>query len=131
MSDIITIKGQAFWASLQKINQMSEMYQIDISQLSQAAVKKLESVGVEVKHKDNQGFYITCKSKFKIPYTYEGDDDCTEVMGNGSEVIAVVSTYDWKFKNKSGVSCSLKKLTCTKRVDYVAADEGIPDDEPL
>ena len=58
----VKIRGTIYWACLDKKNALSDAYQVDIGQLSDAAVAALESLGIEAKHKDTQGFYITCKS---------------------------------------------------------------------
>lgn len=129
----IKIKGTAFWASLQKKNQLSDAYQIDIGELSDAAVKALESLGIEAKHKEGQGFFITCKSKYPID-AYDSDKNSLEdvLVGNGSEVEAVVGSYEWKFKNKKGFSPALKSLVVKKLVQYSAAgDVGLDDEEAL
>jgi hypothetical protein len=41
----------------------------------------------------------------------------------------VLSTYEWKYKNKSGVSPSLAKLVVTDLIAYAVGD--IDDDEVL
>ena len=55
----VKIKGTVYWASLKKVNQMSGNYQVDIGELSEAAVKALEAMGVTALHKDTQGFYLS------------------------------------------------------------------------
>lgn len=124
----IKIKGTAYWASLMKKNALSDAYQVDIGDLSDAAVKALESIGVEAKHKENQGFYITCKSKYPIvAYDSNKEDLGDTLVGNGSKVEAVIGSYEWKFKNKKGVSPSLKSLVVKELVRYEAA--GVVDDD--
>lgn len=127
----IKIKGVSYWACLTQVNSLSDKYQIDISQLSEAAVKALEAMGLTVMHKDEQGFYITCKSKLPIFYVDEGGNRMDEKVGNGSEVTAIIGVYDWKFKNKTGKSANLKKLVINKLVRYEGALAEIDDEEAL
>lgn len=129
----IKIKGKAFWACLNKRNQLSDAYQVDIGELSDAAVKALESLGIEAKHKEGQGFYITCKSKYPID-AYDSDKNLLDgvLVGNGSEVEAIVGSYEWKFKNKKGFSPALKSFVVKKLVEYKAdGDIDLDDEEAL
>jgi hypothetical protein len=50
-------------------------------------------------------------------------------VGNGSKAIALIAPYEWKFKNKKGVSASLKKLVITDLVKYEAKDDVDMDDD--
>ena len=124
----VKIKGVAYWASLTKVNSMSGKYQVDISNLSEAAVKALEDLGLTILHKDQQGFYITCKSNYEIFAVDPSGDRIEGMVGNGSEVVAVISTFPWQFKNKKGLSASIKKLVVTKMVKYDKDDTAAVDD---
>ena len=125
----VKIKGTVYWASLKKVNQMSGNYQVDIGELSEAAVKALEAMGVTTLHKYTQGFYITCKSRYEIFAVDESGDRVTEDIGNGSKAVCLISPYEWKFKNKKGVSPSLKKLVVTELVKYDSKASVDVDDE--
>lgn len=126
----IKIKGTAYWANLSKKNQLSDAYQVDIGDLSDSAVKALESIGIEAKHKEAQGFYITCKSKYPIDVYDSGKNKLEDVIvGNGSKVEVVVGSYEWKFKNKKGVSPSLKSFVVKELVEYKTPDEVDVDAE--
>ena len=125
----IKIRGTAFRASLNKVNQMSGQYQIDIGELSDAAVKALETLGVEARHKEGQGFYITCKSKWPIKAYDTNKDEIDEIVGNGSKVEAVIGSFSWKFKNKAGVSPTLKALVIKELKRYDPEVAEVMDDE--
>lgn len=125
----VKIKGTVFWACLKKVNQMSGTYQVDIGELSEAAVKALEAMGITALHKDTQGFYVTCKSRYEIFAVDEDGDRITEDVGNGSKAICLISPYEWKFKNKKGVSPSLKKLVITELVKFEAGGGGVDIDD--
>lgn len=121
----VKIKGTIYWAFLNKMNTYGDkpQYQVDIGDLSPAAVKALESIGIEPKHKDNMGFHITCKSKYPIvAYDAHGnviDLDITPV-GNGSKCLAVIDSYKWEYMKRKGVSPCIAKggLKITELVEY-------------
>lgn len=116
----LKVKAEIKWAFLNKPNEMSERYQVDLCNLSAGAVKALESLGVEVKHKEGNGHYITCKSKNPIKAFDDGGAmlDSNVVVGNGSKANVLLSTYEWTFKGKKGVSPSLKRLVVTDLIEY-------------
>jgi hypothetical protein len=129
----VKVKCDLFWAQLTKQNEMSGKYQVDLCNLSDAACKALEEMGIDIKSngdKPEQGKYITCKSSNPIKAFRENGEEIDVIVGNGSKAKAVLSTYEWKYKNKSGVSPSLNKLVVTELVEYeVAGDLG--DEEVL
>lgn len=126
MSTPFKIKGVSFWANLNKPNDLSGKYQVDIGHLSQAAIERLESEGIEVKEDDkggddNKKSYITCKSTYPIKvYTKEGDE-IDVIVGNGSKVEAVINPYEWSFKNKKGVSPGILKFVVVDLNEYQSA----------
>ena len=128
MAKAVKIKADIMWANLQTPNEMSGKYQVNLSNLSPAAVGALEDMGLSVSSKEGQGFYITCKSQNPIrAYDSDGNDLSNILIGNGSEAIATVSFYDWEWKNKAGRSPSLKRLVVTN-LEVYGADE---DEEAL
>lgn len=121
------------WAQMNKINDLSGKYQVNLCNLSDAAVEALEGMDIEVREKEGMGKYITCKSA-KPMKAYDTDgDEITEDIGNGSKSKAIISSYEWKYKNKKGVSPSLKKLVITELVEYGEGKGGssLNDDEVL
>jgi hypothetical protein len=145
----VKVKADLYWASTDRVNDNSDKFQVDLCNLSDAAVKALEGMGIEVKSKDNapeRGMFITCKSKLPIksydmdgqqltgfPLNENGEPSPQAIkIGNGSQGIALVSYYEWNYKNKSGVSPSLQKLVVTDLVKYEDSIEDmvtIDDDE--
>ena len=110
------VKGTAFWAQLDQINQYSGKYQVDISNLSAPAVEALQERGISVKNKgDDRGFFVTCKSKFPIEAADKSGESLQGVkIGNGSGITAVISSYEWTSpQGRKGVSPNLKKLVVT------------------
>lgn len=130
----VKVKGTVMWADLEKPNDLSGKYQVDIANLSDGAVNALEELGLAVKSKDGVGYYITCKSTRPIvAYDSKGDALTGVSVGNGSEAIAAIGYYDWTFKNKEGRSPALKTLKVTKLETY-DPDGGLAvedDDEVL
>ena len=127
----VKIKATTMWANLTEVNEMSGKYQVDLCNLSPAAVKALEAMGLEVKKgtgdKEEKGYFITCKSQNPIKPVDAAGDAVTDRVGNGSEVNAVIGAYSWTWKNKKGTSPSLKKLIITNLVKYVSEDNEAED----
>jgi len=132
----LKIKCDIYWAQLNKINEMSGAYQVNLCNLSDAAAEALEEMGLSVNQdsekKADMGKYITCKSKNKPMKAFDVDgDEITEDIGNGSKAKALVGTYDWTYKNKKGVSASLIKLVVTDLVEYSGGGGISADDEDV
>jgi hypothetical protein len=125
---IVIINADAYWANLTTQNDLSGKFQLDLCNLSDAAVEKLQSIGLQVKNRDDkpeQGSFITPKSNNTIKYYDTSGDDITGVLvGNGSKVKAVISAYDWTFQNRKGRSPSLKKLVITELVEFAPETDG-------
>lgn len=131
----VKVKADIYWASTDRHNDMSNKYQVDLCNLSDAAVKALESMGIEVRYNEKapeKGQYITCKSNNPIksydsdgqqltgfPLTDAGEPSPQAIqIGNESKGIALVGFYEWSYKNKAGISPSLRKLVVTDLVRY-------------
>lgn len=131
----IKIKADVFWCQHDKVNDMSGKFQLNLCNLSDAAVAALEQMGISVQigedKKADMGKYITCKSEKPIRvYDTDGDEiDKETQIGNGSKAKALVGSYDWTYKNKKGVSPALRKLIITDLVEY--ATDGDLDDEDV
>jgi len=119
MSKPILVRTTLFWASTNKINDMSGKFQINIGQLSDKAVAALAENGIEVKNKgDEQGNYISVKSTNPIKVVDADGFPIVANIGNGSVGRAAISFYDWTYLQKSGRSPSLKKLLVDELVEY-------------
>jgi hypothetical protein len=129
----VKIKAEVQWCFHNKQNEMSNKYQVDLCNLSEGAVKALESLGLEVRSrqdKPEKGFYIIAKSSIPIKiFDTDGNDLADVAIGNGSKAVALVSSYDWTWKNKTGTSPSLKKMVIEDLQLYSSPDEE--DDEIL
>jgi hypothetical protein len=132
----LKIKCDIYWAQLNKINEMSGAYQVNLCNLSDAAAEALEEMGLSVNQdsekKADMGKYITCKSKNKPMKAFDVDgEEITEDIGNGSKAKALVGTYAWTYKTKKGVSASLIKLVVTDLVEYAGGGGISADDEDV
>jgi len=130
-NESIKIKCEVFWAQLDKMNDMSGKYQVNLGKLSDKAVEALEGLGLSVNDKEDMGKFIVCKSNSPMRAYDTDNDQITEKIGNGSKAKAIVKPYDWSYKNKKGKSPSLVKLVITDLVEYASADSDIEDDEVL
>lgn len=122
-----------FWAFLNETNQLSGKYQVDVCNLSDAQIERLEEEGIIVKNKDDdRGHFITCKStKFPITaYDRDGNEIHAKVANN-SKADVLVKPYSWKSPTgKKGISAGIAKLIVTDLIEYKAAqsEELIDDD---
>ena len=133
----VKMKCDIYWAQLNKQNEMSNAYQVNLCNLSDAAVKALEDMGISVlenkEKKPEMGKYITCKSQKPIKaYDEDGQEIDSDVsIGNGSKAKVMVSAYEWTYKNKKGVSPSLAKLVITDLIEYANINLGDDDEDVL
>ena len=128
----IKVKADIMWAQLDKPNEMSGKFQVNLCNLSDAAVAALEEMGIVAPEKEGQGKYITCKSAKPIKaFDSDGDEIIGVKVGNGSKAKAIVTAYEWKYKNKKGVSPSLRKLVITDLIEYGDAGSVDLDDEEV
>jgi hypothetical protein len=89
-------------------------------------------MGITVPDKEGQGRYITCKSANPIKaFDNDGVELAGVKIGNGSKAKAIITSYEWKYKNKKGVSPSLKKLVITDLVEYGGGSADLDDEEVL
>lgn len=120
------VKADIMWAFLDTPNQMSERYQVDLCNLSPEAIERIEAAGIDVKKKDEKGFFIVAKSK-NYPIKTEMSDGSTinAKVGNGSKGVAWIKPYKYTFRGKDGVSAGINKLVITDLIEYngASADE--------
>lgn len=113
------IEADIMWAFLDTPNTMSGKYQVDLCNLSKNAIKALEEVGVNVRNKDDKGFFVTAKSKnYPISAIDEKGNPISAKIGNGSRGVALIKPYSYKVNGKAGVGVGINKLVVTKLVEY-------------
>lgn len=135
MNKSVTIKGELFWTRDMntfntKFNPDNTKYQCTIGNISEADAKKLEGLGIKIKHKDAQGKFIVGKSNYLFtPLDAQGKAVEIDSLGNGSKVTAEVSSYEHRMTPVHGMAPSIKKLTVTEVVTYnpEAKEEELDD----
>jgi hypothetical protein len=127
------IEAELMWAFLDKPNEMSGKYQVDLCNLSKNAVKALEDIGVAVRKREDKpekGFFITAKSSnYPIAAVDSSGNPVSAKVGNGSKGIALIKPYSYTYKNKKGVGVGINKLTITELVEYVNENAQEEEDE--
>ena len=129
----LKIEATAFWFSFLEKNEMSDKYQVDISELSEEHVDRLEGMGVSVKNKgDDRGYFVTAKSTNKQPHVEDVEGfTVTKPVGNGSKCTFIVKPYDYNFKGKIGVSLGLSKVRVDDHVAFENLDGNFEDTPEL
>lgn len=119
------VNCELYWAHINTPNPMSDKgdYTIDLCNLSDAACKKIEEAGGEVKFKDNkqeQGKFVTVKSRIPIKvFDAEGNAIPDDVkVGNGSKAVVLISPWQYSFRGKKGIRWSTKQVVVTDLVEY-------------
>ena len=113
------LKTTLFWANLSTKNEMSGKYQVDLSNLSDAAISALEERGLQVKSKDDdRGSFLTVKSTNPIRAYNTSGDEISCLVGNGSTATVAIGTYDWDFQGKKGRSPTCQKLVINDLNEY-------------
>lgn len=122
---IIKMACDLFWVYHTKVSDMSQKYELTLANLSDAAVTNLKGMGIPVRFREDkpeQGNFVVCKSTMPLEIYDQFGAKITEVIGNGSKGIATVSPWTWTFKNKEGISASLKKLVVTELKSLAGED---------
>lgn len=117
----VKLNAEIKWAFFDKPSSMSGKFQVDLTNLSDSAVKALEEMGIAVRKREDKpenGWYVTVKSNNPIRPVDEKGNHITALVANGSKATALVSAYQWTWKNKSGVSPSLMKIVITDLKEY-------------
>ena len=120
----VMVQGDIYHANFWKVNELSNKYQFDLCKLSEAACEALSNLGIEIKTKDTKpekGAFITLKSA-NFPFTVVDTDgvgvDPETRVGNGTRAKMRISAYNWKFKNKTGISPQTNRVIITSLIEY-------------
>ena len=128
----VKVKGQVFWS---RHNEPYDdgRFGVDIGQLSEKAVEKLQDEAMlDVKHKEDQQFYVTCKSNYPIKMVDSEGVEITGKIGNGSDCIAIIDPYAYNYKGKKGVSSGIRgTVIVTNLIPYDAPSASDPELEAL
>jgi len=116
------ITGKAFWTKLNRKDELSQKYQMDICELSEDNKDMLISHGVHIKNKeDDRGDFVSPKSKYIVPImdTSKNPVDPETLIGNGSDVkVKVIFNKTHGFIDQSGTSMYLNKVQLINLVEY-------------
>jgi hypothetical protein len=110
-----------YWAFLDEVNQLSGKYQVDLCNLSDAQVARLEEEGIKVRTKgDDRGYFVTCKStKFPITAYDKNGNEVRAKVANESKADVLIKPYPWKSPTGAkGVSAGIAKLVITDLKEY-------------
>lgn len=119
------------WAKLDKVDDMSGKYQVELTNLNQDHVAAISGLGVEVrnnKDKPEKGFFVTCKSTRPMTALDKEGSILKQVIGNGSKANVLLGSYDWTFKGKKGKSPTIAKMIVTELKVFEGDDNDDDDD---
>lgn len=132
----VKVSGQLFYSQdmtkiSKKFDEDNTKYSCTLGKLSAKAAEALEGLGIKLKSRDPMGTYITAKSTY--PWELldeEGEEVNMKKLGNGTKVIAVISSYEHKLSRKHGNAASIVKMVVTEFVEY-AGEDDLGDEEAL
>jgi hypothetical protein len=120
----VRVAGELFWANWMaefntKFNEDNTKYECTLGMLSDKACEALEELGIKIKNKDTMGKFIVGKSKFVFePVDEDGNPVDIKKIGNGTKVVALVTSYRHKMSAKFGSAPSIQKLIVTELKTY-------------
>tara|TARA_R100001510_G_scaffold38753_1_gene35126 strand:+ start:484 stop:969 length:486 start_codon:yes stop_codon:yes gene_type:complete len=130
-SNMSVIQGKAYWASLINPNTTFDSdgtWSIDVS-LDEKNKKIAEADGLTIKNKnDDRGDFVSIKRNVrrkngdynKSPTLMDSQKRAMKdtLIGNGSEVSVLYSTYNWEYKGRSGTNADLRAVQVTNLIPY-------------
>lgn len=128
------VHGTAYYANLDKKNEMSGKYQMNICNLSAADVKALKAAGIDIKtpkpgnpKQATWGHYIVGKSAnpVKAYDTHKQELGFGVKIGNGSKVRVQINPYPYDYKGKKGIGCGLNAVMVTELVEYAGGTDEL------
>lgn len=121
------ISGKAYWTKLNRKDEYSDKYQLDVGDLSDKSKEVLATHGVKLKNKeDDRGEFVTARTRYVV-VVIDSDRkviDQDTLIGNGSSVkVKVAFNKTHPFAEKYGTSLYLNKVQVTELVEYGNKDE--------
>lgn len=120
----VKVSGQLFWANFmnthnKKFNEDNDKFECTLGGLSDKACEALKELGIKIKERDPMGNYVVAKSKYVFePVDEEGNPVDISKIGNGTKVVALVTSYRHKMSAKFGAAPSIRKLIVTELKVY-------------
>jgi len=133
MSEVFKLENvELYWPFLYERNQLSNKFQVDLANLTDDQIAKIEESGVSIRNKqDERNAFVTCKSsKYEIkPYDKNGDVIPAETkVGNGSRANLMVKPYGWKSPTgQKGISLGIVKMVVTDLQEYTGGGVDVSD----
>ena len=133
----VKVSGQLFYSQdmtkiSKKFDEDNTKYSCTLGKLSAKAVEALEELGIKIKNKDPMGSHITAKSTYAWElFDEDGEEINMKKLGNGTKVVAVISSYEHKLSKKHGNAASIVKMVVTEFVEYEDANAMDDDEEAL
>lgn len=132
----IKIEGQLFWSQWMKkfnpaFNKSNTKYECTLGQLSAKDCQALQELGVKIKEKSPEkdtagmGKHIVGKSKFEfVVLDQDGKEIPNEKIGNGTKVVALVTSYRHDMTSMHGMAPSIKTTLYLKELVERPSSEG-------
>jgi hypothetical protein len=127
----MVIQGKAYWAAVKSPNTTFDtdgMWTVDVCNLDEANLNIANKDSLIVKNKgDDRGDFVTIKRKVmrkdgqrnRQPELIDGQKKSLDCMiGNGSLVNVLYSTYDWEYRGRKGTSADLRTVQVLDLVPY-------------
>ena len=136
----MVIQGKAYWAAIKSPNTTFDpdgMWTVDVCNLDEANLNIANKNNLIVKNKgDDRGDFVTIKRKVmrkdgqrnRQRELIDGQKKALDCMiGNGSLVNVLYSTYDWEYRGRKGTSADLRTVQV---LDLVPYKDGNDDELP-
>jgi len=124
------ISGKAYWQKLNKPDEYSNKYQIDLGNIPAADIKLLESKGVKLKEKEGHpsgGPFVVARTTRKFPVMDVEKNvfaAYTVLIVNGSSMQAKLCfNVAHSMVNQYGTSLYLNKVQVISLVEYSGCDD--------
>lgn len=124
------VKCDIYWANLNRENEMSGKFQVDLSNLSGPAVAKLSELGVKIRTKnDERGNFVTSKSLYPIKATDKDGLalDPAILVGNGSKGVAAIRVVAGDNSFGHQIMVETQKLQVNELIEYSSDGEEAAD----
>lgn len=129
----VNIKATVKWDRTREVDQQYGGYNVTLTDLSPAAVARLEELGIKVSVDSEESGdkpCLKCRSNFVIPVELQGGEELEGQMGNGTKVVAEIYGYrPKKAKESDPLLPKVGRIVVLELVD--GPDRAIDVDEAL
>ena len=128
-NDSVVVRCKLKWPYLRKLNEMSQRYQVDCTDLDKDGVKAIESLGLTIRRGEDKkkpdpeaGAFITPKCTSRPPRVVDSGlnmipDAIVDKIGNGSVAEVEIRAYPAP-KADSGIAPGLQGIKLLEMVEY-------------